>query len=74
MFKHQTFGWTRIHIPKFWMVKKSYTQILACKEEVIYPILTGKEVGLVGFLRIYVDLAVFQPYLDLEAGDLEKKS
>ena len=22
-----------------------------------------------GFLRIYVDLAVFQPYLDLEAGD-----
>ena len=21
------------------------------------------------FLRIYVDLAVFQPYLDLEAGD-----
>ena len=24
--------------------------------------------GLV-FLRIYVDLAVFQPYLDLEAGD-----
>ena len=25
--------------------------------------------GLVWFLRIYVDLAVFQPYLDLEAGD-----
>ena len=25
--------------------------------------------GLVFFLRIYVDLAVFQPYLDLEAGD-----
>ena len=22
-----------------------------------------------GFLRIYVDLAIFQPYLDLEAGD-----
>ena len=26
-------------------------------------------VGLVFFFRIYVDLAVFQPYLDLEAGD-----
>ena len=29
------------------------------------------DIGLVwfGFLRIYVDLAIFQPYLDLEAGD-----
>ena len=25
--------------------------------------------GWFGFLRIYVDLALFQPYLDLETGD-----
>ena len=48
-----------------------YIYLLRCDLQEINVAQCSAIDGLVlfGLLRIYVDLAVFQPYLDLEAGD-----
>ena len=52
----------------------TYNFSFICQYIFIWPISSGREISplLIGWLvvlRINVDLAIFQPYLDLEAGD-----
>ena len=52
------------------MLPKEHKVTSTCTTPRSLPFFCPSPQSLVGwFLRIYVDLAIFQPYLDLEAGD-----
>ena len=58
-----------MHIHKFIMYRTSYNINIVTLNLIFLHIFIGWLVGWLVVLRIYVALAVFQPYRDLEAGD-----
>ena len=64
-------GYYRRFIPSFSSIAKPLTHLTRKRSKFVWDEACQLAFDLVwfGFLRIYVDLAIFQPYLDLEAGD-----